>query len=79
VTFSEIWKHGVVNEAMVCPHCGTKGRVHTQQTKVKRGLSGGKAVAGIVTGGVSLLATGLSRKEWVTEAWCGNCQNTWHF
>jgi hypothetical protein len=26
-----------------------------------------------------MLATGLSRKEQATEAWCGSCTNTWTF
>jgi len=31
----------------------------------------------VLTGGLSLLATGLSRKERVTEAQCGNCRVKW--
>ena len=33
----------------------------------------------ISTGGISMLATGLSRKEAATEAHCRNCQSTWQF
>lgn len=71
--------HGRENPKLVCPHCSERGGVHTKQMRVKAGLSGGKAVAGLMTGGLSLLATGLSRKEWVTEAWCWNCKSTWRF
>ena len=64
---------------MVCPHCQTKGKVATQQVRLKKGISGGKATGAILTGGVSLLATGLSRKEDATEAKCSNCGSVWHF
>lgn len=33
----------------------------------------------ILTGGVSILATGLSRKEAATEAFCTHCKSTWQF
>ncbi len=71
--------HGKVNPKMVCPHCGTRGTVHAQPKKVKTGVSGGKATAALLTGGISLLAVGLSRRQQVTEAWCGNCDSMWHF
>src|SRR5216684_1345715 len=64
---------GSVNSAMICPHCQTKGSVRTKQTTQKAGISGGKATAAILTGGLSLLAMGLSRKEQRTQAHCGNC------
>ena len=64
---------------VVCPHCHVTGHVTTRQLKVKKGVSGGKATGAILTGGFSLLATGLSRKVTVTEARCGNCGVTWTF
>lgn len=67
------------NSSMICPHCQSKGTVHTRQAKQKRGVSGGKATAAVLTGGLSVLATGLSRKERVTEARCTNCGSTWYF
>lgn len=70
---------GLPNPSMVCPHCQVKGRVHTKSIKQKRGISGGKATAAVLTGGVSLLATGLARKESVTQAHCDNCHNTWYY
>jgi len=63
--------------AIVCPHCQTRGQVRTQRKRVKRGVSGGKATGALLTGGLSLLGTGLSRKETVTEMRCGNCHTTW--
>ena len=72
-------KHGLPNPKLLCPHCSERGQVHTQSVKVKKGISGGKAMAGLMTVGFSLLATGLSRKERVTGAWCGNCESQWHF
>lgn len=65
--------------ALVCPHCQTQGYVTTTPVKVKTGISGGKATAALLTGGVSLLAVGLSRKQAVTSAKCSNCGSTWSF
>jgi hypothetical protein len=47
--------------------------------KRKKGISGGKVMGGLLTGGISLLATGLSRKEQATQAHCDNCKSTWDF
>lgn len=63
---------------IVCPHCQTAGRVTTRPVKLKKGISGGKATGAILTGGVSMLATGLSRKESVTAFACSNCGVNWH-
>jgi hypothetical protein len=62
---------------LVCPHCQTKGRVRTKQVKVKKGISGGKATGAVLTGGLSMLATGLSRKTTATQMTCGSCRVTW--
>ena len=45
----------------------------------KVGISGGKATAALLTAGISTLATGLSRKEKLTQAHCENCDSTWNF
>lgn len=71
--------HGPVNPRMVCPHCQQRGCVRTKPVDRKRGVSGGKATAALLTGGVSMLATGLSRKEHVTRAQCTRCGNGWDF
>lgn len=76
---AETTLHGPVNFAMVCPHCHQKDRVRTIPVDRKKGISGGKATAAVLTGGVSMLATGLSRKEHLTRARCGNCLNAWDF
>lgn len=76
---NETRRHGDVSAQMVCPHCQTRGTVRTKQVKAKRGISGGKATAAVLTGGVSMLGTGLSRKERVTEARCGECGAVWTF
>jgi hypothetical protein len=67
------------NPALICPHCQVGGRCVTKKVSCKKGISGGKATAAVLTGGVSLLATGLSRKEIDTEAHCKNCNSTWYF
>jgi len=74
-----IINYGHKNVAMTCPHCNAQGEIRTKQVKLKRGLSGGKATAAVITGGLSVLATGLSRKEGSTQAHCGSCGNTWTF
>jgi hypothetical protein len=70
---------GTRRPEMVCPHCQTRGRVTTQSIRQKKGISGGKATGAVLTGGVSMLATGLSRKESATRATCGNCRSRWVF
>ena len=72
-------EHGKINAAMVCPHCQCVGKIRTKEVKQKKGVSGGKATAAVLTGGLSLLAVGLSRIEGATQAHCDNCSNTWFF
>lgn len=79
IDLSDIAKWGAINEHMICPHCQNKGRVLTKQTLQKKGVSGAKATGAILTGGVSLVATGLSRKEASTQAHCVVCNSTWNF
>jgi hypothetical protein len=64
---------------IICPHCQERGSVWTRRVKVKKGISGGKVMGGLFTGGISLLATGLSKKEKVTEAHCSSCKQTWYY
>jgi len=70
---------GVINAQIVCPQCQRSGSVRTKKTRQKVGVSGGKATGALLTGGLSLLATGLSRKQQVTQAHCGNCGSDWTF
>lgn len=76
---SLIWERGRVNEKILCPHCGARGTVHTQKDSRKVGVSGGKATGALLTAGLSLFVTGLSRKEKFTAAYCGNCEAEWSF
>ena len=76
---SRVTPRANVSSAMVCPHCQTRGTVQTQKVKAKKGVSGGKATGALLTGGLSLFATGLSRKETVTQAHCANCGADWIF
>ncbi len=62
---------------VVCPHCGFVGGVDVVRIKQKKGISGGKATAAVFTAGISLIGTGLSRKEKVSQARCKNCNVTW--
>ena len=61
----------------VCPYCQTRGSVRTREEMAKQGVSGTKATAAVVTGGLSVLATGLSRKGLVTRATCDACGASW--
>jgi hypothetical protein len=76
--FEEVsgWK---LNEKIFCPHCQKRGCVATKKVKVNTEISGAKATAAILTDGLSLLLTGLSRKAWVTGALCKNCGSKWAF
>jgi hypothetical protein len=60
-----------------CPHCGMIGHVTVTEVDRKQGLSGGKATAGLLTGGASLFAVGLSRKQKIRHLSCSNCSMEW--
>lgn len=66
-----------VNENVTCPHCGVRGQVSVQRLSRKKGVSGGKATGALMTGGLSMFATGLSRKEGAQHLVCGNCGIGW--
>lgn len=72
-------RQGSLNPNMICPHCGLVNSVRTKRVEKKSGISGGKAAVGMMTGGVSLLATGISGKEKKTRAYCSSCKNSWEF
>lgn len=82
--FRQAWRELVAafdtvgtNPSIECPFCHVVGRVRIWQRQVKRGISGGKATGAILTGGLSLPLTGLSRKQWVRRAKCTNCRMAW--
>jgi hypothetical protein len=60
-----------------CPHCGSVGGVSTHRGKVKKGISGGKATGAVLTGGLSVGFTGLSRKERAIALDCAHCGMEW--
>ena len=72
-------ERGPLNPWTICPHCQTKGTVRTRKVDKKKGISGAKATAAVITGGTSVLVTGLSRKEKLTQAHCENCGSDWLF
>jgi hypothetical protein len=69
----------VGSSMLICPHCQTRGQVTNKRVKRKTGIHGGKATAAIFTGGWSMLATGLSGKQMVTEAYCAACESRYQF
>ena len=77
--FHSLTEGATPNEHIVCPHCKTKGKTFTRSIEATKGISGGKAVAGLLTGGLSILAVGISRHESQTECRCGQCGSIWHF
>jgi hypothetical protein len=64
---------------IVCPQCQERGHVTTKKVEANAGIHGGKATAALLTGGISMLATGLSNKVEMTEAKCSNCNSKWQF
>lgn len=78
-SFWQTLAHGALRKDFQCPHCKRTGCVYTREVKVKAGISGGKITGAILTGGASLLVTGLARKDRKTEAYCDNCKVRWHF
>jgi hypothetical protein len=64
---------------LVCPHCQVQGGVRTLRGKGKKGISGGKATAAVLTMGLPIGAAGLSRKQIMTRAKCTNYGVTWDF
>ena len=70
---------GKRNPEYICPHCQTKGFVRTKPVKRKKGISGAKVTWFLLTFGISLVFTGLSRKEKFTQANCEKCNSTWEF
>jgi hypothetical protein len=63
--------------AVVCPHCGARGGVRAKTVERKGGVSGAKATAAVLTGGLSVLATGLARTEALEQLHCSGCTMTW--
>jgi hypothetical protein len=64
---------------IICPQCQIRGFVSTHNITTKNGIHGGKATAALLTGGTSMLLTGLSQEEEMTQAHCSNCGTTWRF
>jgi len=67
------------NKDIICPHCNRRGGVTTRAVKRKKGISGAKVTAALFTSGLSIIGTGLSRKEAETEARCRHCGSLWYF
>lgn len=78
-TLSDDDLHGPINAKFVCPHCHQAGAVRLKLATVKDGISGAKATGALLTGGASILVTGLSKKAEVYRALCGNCKVDWTF
>jgi hypothetical protein len=76
---ADVSSYGASNPALLCPHCQNRGSVRTKNITKKIGISGAKATGAVLTGGISVLATGLSQKDQVTQAYCENCGSSWQF
>lgn len=64
-------------EKIVCQFCHQAGGVRVRLVQRKQGISGGKATGAVVTGGISLFATGLSRKQQMRHLTCSSCHMEW--
>jgi hypothetical protein len=51
--------------------------VEVRKGKKKKGISGAKATAAVLTAGISILATGLAKKDKGMNAKCLNCGMSW--
>ena len=69
--------YGPLNEHVICPHCHKGGHVRIKARSTKTGISGAKATGAVLTGGASVLVTGLSKKDLLNHATCANCSVTW--
>lgn len=64
-------------DKILCPHCQTRGSVTVRMIVRGKGISGGKATGALLTGGASMLATGLSKNQNVRRLSCSNCAVEW--
>lgn len=64
---------------IVCPHCLERGYTRTKRVRARRGVSGGKLVAAMLTCGFSILLCGLTRVEKKTSARCKHCGQEWTY
>jgi hypothetical protein len=62
---------------IICPYCQNRGGVTWHQVKRKQGISGAKATGAVLTGGLSVVATGLSKKGFVRACSCAICGMKW--
>ena len=73
------YQWGPLSPTLVCPHCQTKGKVRTKGIVQEKEIIGGDVASPGLFGRLPLLSFGLSRKVDATQAYCGNCNNTWVF
>lgn len=69
--------HWVLNTKIVCPYCRVAGNVYSAKVQANKGISGEKAIAAWVTGGISLATIGISNIEVVNGFLCKNCNTDW--
>ncbi len=74
----EVRRYGPLDPASVCPYCSEQGGVHARMAHRRLGISTPKLIAGVLTGGLALLAVGVHRHEAVREAHCMRCAATWN-
>jgi hypothetical protein len=72
-----IRRWGPLDESLQCPKCGEAGGVHTRTVHRKAGLSNGKVMAAMLTGGLALLMVGMHKHIEGRESHCMRCEATW--
>jgi hypothetical protein len=57
------YEYGSLNPALRCPYCRKKGKIRIKRVERKQEGSGVKATEAILTGGKSILASDVSRRN----------------
>lgn len=68
---------GKLHSKIICPHCQRAGGVHVKYVSRRSGISGTKAALALLSGGLSLIPIGLSRRENASQAYCMKCRARW--
>jgi hypothetical protein len=70
---------GPINDKLTCPRCGQAGGVRQRDVRVKAAVSGGRATAARLIGGLSLALPGMgrSRKRQTAARACDKCGSKW--
>lgn len=63
---------------IICKSCGLRGNCTAKRVQRKNGIDGTKASAAVLTGGTSILFTGLSERHDSTQIKCRACRAVYY-